>query len=67
MKSLLDLIEAGHVETGRASLRLYRHPKGLQVTGSIDSVPVGTATHPIIVRDAEAAEVWLRSRLRRKA
>lgn len=67
MKSLLDLIEAGHVETGRASLRLYRHPKGLQVTGSIDSVPVGTHTHPVVVRDAEACEVWLRARLRRKA
>lgn len=67
MKSLLDLIEAGHVETVRASLRLHPHRKGLQVTGSIDSAPVGTHTHPVVVRDAEAAETWLRARLRRKA
>lgn len=65
--SLLDQIESGQVDTPRARLRFTDHRRGLLVTGSIDSIPVGTATHPIIVRDAEACEVWLRARLRKKS
>ena len=64
--TLLAQIESGQVDTPRARLTFSAHRRGLLVTGSIDSIPVGTATHPIIVRDAEAGEVWLRARLRSK-
>jgi hypothetical protein len=64
--TLLAQIESGQVDTPRARLRFSTHRRGLLVTGSIDSIPVGTHTHPVTVRDAEAGEIWLRSRLRSK-
>jgi hypothetical protein len=64
--TLLAQIESGQVDTPRARLRFTDHCRGLLVTGSIDSIPVGTATHPLVVRAAEAGEVWLRAKLRSK-
>jgi hypothetical protein len=65
--SLLDQIESGQVDTPRARLTFTRHRRGLLVTGSVDGIYIGTATHPIIVRDAEAGLGWLRAQLRRKS
>lgn len=65
--SLLDQIESGQVDTPRARLRFTEHRRGLLVTGSIDGIAVGTHTHPITVRNAEAGEVWLRAQLRKKS
>lgn len=65
MRRVLEEIEQGEVYSDRVRLRFHEHRLGLHVVGTIDGVPVGIDTHPVIVRSPEAAETWLRARLRR--